>query len=118
MEHDESQEPQESNEPRKGAPIDDKLAKELNEHHRALMEEFELVNKELSPDSQIADIREYWRNKVPNACAQIAWLAMNAHSEGIKLSANKYIIQEAYAETGDKNLEDILKSLKITAASN
>lgn len=90
---------------------DEKLSGELSDYHKALAEEFELANKELSPNTDSIDLKEYWKRKVPDAAAQIAWLAMNAHSEGVRLNANKYIVSEAYAETGNSELETILREL-------
>lgn len=104
-------EPSLDNERKKPAPIDDATAKELSDHHKALMAEFELVNEKLSASSEHTDIKNYWKGKQADACAQIAWLAMHANSEGVRLNANKYILAEAYAETQSTELEEILKSL-------
>lgn len=113
--HIEPQEPQDSGTSdtpsKKPATIDDKLAAELSEHHKALMSEFQLVNEKITANSEQADIKNYWKDKQADACAQIAWLAMHAHSEGVRLNANKYILAEAYAETQSTELEDILKAL-------
>lgn len=111
----ETNKPGNSNENKKPAPISDELAEALSEHHKALASEFEIANKELTAHSEASDLKAYWRNKVPDACAQIAWLAMHAYSEGVRLNANKFIIAEAYAQTQDSELEEILKQLTTVA---
>lgn len=96
---------------KKPTDISPELQAKLNEYSQALASEFSIANKELSNTSEITDLKDFWRSKVPSAAAQIAWLAGNAHSEGVRLNANKYILSEAFSETGSDELADILKSL-------
>lgn len=91
--------------------ITPELAAELSEHHKALAQEFELANKELTANTDSIDLKEYWKRKVPDAAGMIAWLSLNAHSEGVKLNASKYVIEQAYSDTGNSELETILREL-------
>lgn len=112
------QENHESGTPKKPLPIDNETQLELNEYAQALASEFKLANKELTADSEIDDLKRYWKTHVANAAATIVWLALNARSEGVRGNMSKYILDEAYSTNSSSDeLADILKTLTTVAGN-
>lgn len=88
------------------------LQQRLNEYSDALRKEFEAQTKE-SPENVEEYTRDFFRRNVHSMAAQIVWLANNAESESVQLSACKFGVQLAIDEArgeGDP-IKELLKSL-------
>lgn len=107
-EHNNEVDPQESTDPLTEAS----LQQHLNKYRQALESEY-VVEVEKTPENVAELTTAFFKNNAAHAAAQIAWLAMNADSESVKLNAAKFIIQSANADAeadGDP-IKDLLKQL-------
>ena len=103
---------------------DDELTQEslqskLNEYHKAFAEEFEEKTK-AAPENVEEYTRDFFKENIHMAAAQIVWLAGNAESESIRLNASKTIVTEALADAsadGDP-IKDIINGLKAKKATS
>jgi hypothetical protein len=94
------------------------LQEKLNAYHKALSEEF-AVKAKAAPENTEEYTREFFKDNVHLAAAQIVWLAGNAESESVKLNACKTIVTEALADAradGDP-IKDIINGLKAKKAA-
>src|SRR5512146_409607 len=82
---------------------EDTLQRKLNEYHAALAGEFRVAAE--ATEKQNGDVeelaRDYARKLVPNAVAQIAWLAEHSTSDSVRLAAYKELIKLAKSEEKD-----------------
>lgn len=100
------------------------LQQKLNEYSAALKQEYE-TKTAASPENLEEFTRDFFKKNVHSMAAQVVWLANNAESESVQLSACKYGIGLAFAqseEDGDP-IKNLLKELtgaskKKAAASN
>ena len=93
------------------------MQSKLNEYHKAFAEEFETKTK-AAPENVEEYTKEFFKQNIHMAAAQIVWLAGNAESESIKLRAATTVVQEALADAradGDP-IRDIINGLKIKKA--
>lgn len=74
-----------------------KVQEELNAYREAMEKEFER-QQQLSPESLEEQLTSFFKSQVPMAAGNIAWLAMCASNEGVRLSASKYIIEQGREE--------------------
>jgi hypothetical protein len=89
------------------------LQQRLNEYSAALKAEFETQTKE-NPENVEEYCKDFFRRNVHSLAAQVIWLANNAESESVQLSAAKFGIGMALDEAkgeGDP-IKDLLKSLQ------
>jgi hypothetical protein len=70
----------------------------LNEYGRAVRNEFEMALAEKPDDADEAK-RDFCRTHMAEMLAEIHWLAKNADSESVKLSAAKYLADGAVKES-------------------
>jgi hypothetical protein len=93
---------------------DEKLQKHLNEYRAAIEEEFELKTKAAIQANDSDSVQEltqnFFKDNTAHAAAQIAWLAMNAESETVRLNASKFIIDKGLADS-EKDGDPIKKLL-------
>jgi hypothetical protein len=91
---------------------DEKVQEKLNQYHEAFKQEFETSVKK-NPENVDEYTREFFRDNLPMAAAQIAFLAANAESESVRFSASKYVILAAkeISETDGDPIKELLKEL-------
>jgi hypothetical protein len=95
------------------------LQAKLNAYHEAYKQEF-LEKTATSPENVEEYTRDFFKQNIHMAAAQIVWLAGNAESESVKLRASQLIVSEALVDdraSGDpiKNIIEGLKAKKTTA---
>jgi len=110
-------------------PTDEELAKELKSYAKALREEFARETAEENSTSGLTEpvsnvekyTRQFFRQNLPDAAAQIVWLSCNSDSDSVRLRACQIIIKEALEDArveGDP-IKDLLSDLKkIPTATN
>jgi hypothetical protein len=80
----------------------DSLQSQLARYRAAIEQEYALAEKAASAAStenlQVAT-RDFFKDNSAHAAAQIAWLAMNAESESVRLRASQYIIERGLADS-------------------
>ena len=92
-----------------------KLTEMLNSYAKAFREEFEEKSK-IEPENIEGYTRDFFRQNIHGAAAQVVWLCNNASSESVRLRAAETIIKEALADSraeGDP-IKEILKNLQTT----
>jgi hypothetical protein len=91
----------------------DKLQEELKKYRDAYQQEFEIAQK-IAPENCEEHARDFFKKNLPELCAQIVWLATNATSESIQLSASKFSIELAIdASKGDGDpVKEMIKRLQ------
>lgn len=97
------------------------LQKKLNDYSAAIRQEFEESTK-ADPNNYEEYTRDFFKKNIHSMAAQVVWLANNSDSDSVRLSACKYGIDMALAqskEDGDpiKALLSELTSGKAKAAS-
>jgi len=93
----------------------DDMQKILNDYAQSVREEFE-VTVAASPENAEEAKRDFCRNHMAHAMAQIHWLTIHAESESVKLSACKFIADGAIKEAnkdGDP-IAEIMRQLTGT----
>lgn len=111
-------------EPLAFGPSDEEIAAELSKYRKALAEEFareEATDSVLTGlDDPVSNVEKYTRNffkqNLPDAAAQIVWLSCNSDSDSVRLRASKMIVDIALDDArqdGDP-LKELLNSLKKT----
>jgi hypothetical protein len=88
------------------------LQKELAKYRKAYQEEFEESQK-IAPDDAEQHTQDFFRKNLPELVAQVVWLAHNAESDAVRLSACKFGINEALKDSraeGDP-IKNLLKEL-------
>lgn len=103
-------------------PDDQTLQEELAKYKKAIQEEFEstggntLTGGSLDPTENVEKYtRNFFRQNLAGAAAQIVWLSQNSTSDAVKLNASKLIIKEALEDArkeGDpmKELFEMLRA--------
>ena len=80
-----------------------KLQQELAKYRKAFAEEFEvsLKSEEAAKDPTKAHeyLKHFFKQNLPMAAAQIAWLSQNAQAESVKLAASKYVVEHALEDS-------------------
>lgn len=97
----------------KGELTQENLQSKLNEYHKAFAEEFETKTK-AAPENVEQYTRDFFKENIHMAAAQIVWLAGNAESESVRLRACSTIVSEALQDaraSGDP-IKDIINGLK------
>ena len=101
-------------------PSDEQLKRELKDYAKALREEF--AREEETSTTGITDptsnaekyTRQFFRQNLPDAAAQIVWLSCNSTSDSVRLRACQIIIKEALEDAraeGDP-IKDLLSDLR------
>jgi len=103
-------------------PTDDQLAKELRDYAKALRQEFARETEEENSTRDLEDpvsnvekyTRQFFRQNLPDAAAQIVWLSCNSSSDSVRLRACQIIIKEALEDARQEGdpIKDILNDLK------
>jgi hypothetical protein len=86
----------------------------LNSYAEAFRQEYEQSTKE-SPENVEQYTLDFFKKNIHSAAAQVVWLSNNADSETVRLSASKYVIDQALAD-GERDgdpIKDLLNSLKL-----
>lgn len=88
------------------------LQKELAKYRKAYAEEYETA-MEQTPENAPEYTQKFFRQNLPEAAAQIVWLAHNADSESVRLSALKLIVSQAILDATSEGdpVKDLLKQL-------
>ena len=103
-------------------PSDAQLKKELHDYAKALREEFAREQDQENSTAGLTDptsnaekyTRQFFRQNLPDAAAQIVWLSCNSDSDSVRLRACQIIIKEALEDAraeGDP-IKDLLSDLK------
>ena len=91
------------------------LQEELAKYTAAYKQEFDEKLAQ-GTDSRVISTREFFREHLSLAAAEVVYLCSNATSESVKLSAAKYIIETAIAQSEDEEtISDLLKQLSTPA---
>lgn len=91
----------------------EKVAEALNVYATALQKEFE-EKTQAEPENVAQYTKEFFKRNVHGAAAQIVWLSTFAESETVKLSASKYVVEQAIKDEEDAQdpVRDLLTKLK------
>jgi hypothetical protein len=106
----------------------DSLQKQLNDYRTALEQEYAMAEKAAqaaqatkaaSTENLQVATRDFFKDNSAHAAAQIAWLAMNAESESVRLRASQYIIERGLADSKDDGdpIKKLLSELTKPAPS-
>lgn len=90
------------------------LQEELHKYQQAIAEEYATTSTK--SENVEANTREFFKNNVQQAAAQIVHLAQNGETPNIRLKASEFIIKEAFAgarHDGDP-IKDLLTELTQT----
>lgn len=86
------------------------LQETLNAYRLAMEQEFRAAAKAAETSESVQELtRNFFKDNCAHAAAQIAWLAMNAEGESIRLNASKYIIDKGLKDSADDG--DPIKAL-------
>lgn len=95
-------------------PDDRTLAEELAAYREALRQEYATTPGSSDPATNaVKYTRDFFRNNLAAAAAQIVWLSSNSSSDAVRLNACKIIVKEALEDSvaqGDP-LKDFFGSL-------
>jgi hypothetical protein len=92
---------------------EEKVQAKLNSYAKALRQEFEQATAD-QPESVHEYAQDFFKKNIHAAAAQIVWLSNNSTSDGIRLAAAKYVVEQALKDAkrdGDP-IKDLLASLK------
>src|SRR5215831_1617231 len=82
---------------------DESLQKHLNEYRQAIESEYKLRTEAAARADDSESVQElthnFFKDNSAHAAAQVAWLAMNAESETVRLNASKYILDRGLADS-------------------
>ena len=99
---------------------EEEMRARLANYAKAIQEEYETQRAATPEDEVVTSTKEFFRNHIGEAAAQIVYLANNAASETVRLNASKYVIEEANAksDTGrGSEIDNLLEKLtKNTSA--
>lgn len=95
------------------------LQDELNRYAAAYREEFELASK-ADPENVEEYTRDFFKQNIHQAAAQIVWLASNAESESVRGNMSKYVIEQATKDAEDAGdpVRALLKKLQNNDATS
>jgi hypothetical protein len=94
----------------KGELTPEVLQAKLNQYHEAFRQEFEDSLKSADANVQ-AYTTDFFQKNVHHSAAQIAWLAINAESESVRLAASKYVVEMATKQSAEQTANDPIKEL-------
>lgn len=83
--------------------VDDDLQARLIAYHKAIEEEFNVINAAVAtgePDAIAEAARSFLIKETAKAAETIGWLAQNATSEAARLSAAKFILEHTLGVKG------------------
>lgn len=89
------------------------LQQELAKYRQAYEEEFEAQSK-IAPENCEQHLTDFFKKNLPELACQVIWLAHNAQSESVRLSAIKFGIGQALADAqhdGDP-IKDLISKLQ------
>jgi hypothetical protein len=92
---------------------EEKVQAKLNSYAKALRQEFEQATAD-QPESVHEYAQDFFKKNIHAAAAQIVWLSNNSTSDGIRLAAAKYVVEQALKDAkrdGDP-IRDLLKEIK------
>lgn len=96
------------------------LQEELNKYRKAYQEEFEAKVENAAPDNIEEYTREFFKQNISTAAAQIVFLSGNGETDSIKLRASKMVVDLALADSaadGDP-IKEFLRSLQKQPATS
>ena len=94
--------------------------KALNDYHDAIQKEFSVASAAATTSDKVTEYaRDFFKNNLPTAAAQIMWLVVNAESESIKLNASKYVVDRALEDAKvDKDpVKQLLEGLGLNSGN-
>jgi len=97
---------------------EEKLQEKLNQYAKAFEEEFAQASKD-HPDNVEEYTRDFFKNNIHAAAAQIVWLANNSTSDSVRLRASQFVLEQALEdgrEDGDP-VKQLLHQLTKSGAS-
>ena len=106
---------------------DDELRKELQAYAAALREEFANPDSPsptaglTSPTDNVEKYtRQFFRQNLPDAAAQVVWLSSNSDSDSVRLRACQIIINHALEDAKSEGdpIKDILKDLQLVPTTD
>jgi hypothetical protein len=120
----ETPDPNGHEEPLYFGPTDPEIKAMREKYAKALQEEFSKEDEENQALAGLEDpvsnvekyTRQFFRQNLPDAAAQIVWLSANSTSDSIRLRASTFIVKEALEDAraeGDP-IKDLLQSLALT----
>jgi hypothetical protein len=91
------------------------LQETLNAYRLAMEQEFKMAAEKAETAESVQELtRDFFKENCPHAAAQIAWLAMNADGESVRLRASQYIIERGLKDSADDGdpIKALLNELK------
>lgn len=96
------------------ADNDLELQAKLAAYHKAIEEEFNVINKAVEtgePDAIATAARNFLIKETARAAETIGWLAQNATSEATRLQASKFILEHTLGVKGIAAPQDPMQAL-------